>query len=179
MKIIISILLLSFMIQTSWTDNLNRKIEEIDLNSKEISHDVSSDNEYVYLQAKYEIDNKFKTVFRLENKELNSFNFDCKIYQEKDFIFASFSTIIEPILYKGKSDTIRPKFKLEESKKYFKNDSVGIKYNRTIYVFDYQNIDSLKIELKKKPFINKNINYIDYLHEFERFERFLKKVKTN
>lgn len=150
-------------------------IQELDSSSKEIVNEIKSDDESIYTYSKSELNNKSKTELTFESKEKESFNFKYKIYQKNKFIFASSSYVQEPLFWKGGSDTVRPKFKLEESKMYFKNNSVGIQYSRFIYVFENQNMDSLKTDLNQKTWTNKRLNNSDYLSVLKRVERFQEK----
>ena len=176
MKVIISILLFSFWTQTNWVEDIDILISTIDSNAKVVASKNNSDGESIIKYTKSKLYNNIKTLVILESKDKNTFDLEYTVYQNNNVIIAQLTSSIETLFYKGATDLNRPKSLIKESRKYFKNDSIGIEYLRQIDVFENQNIDSLKLELQKKPFEKKPLDNVAYIEVEERLQR-MRKIK--
>jgi hypothetical protein len=157
----------------SWVKELDILIKNVDNSGKVIKNEEENDSTFFSRFTKSKLDRNYKTEIVSESKD-EPFYLKTTFYHTKAFIFAEFSYSVLPIFYKGRSKVKRPINEIEESKKYFKNDSIGIEYSRKIDVFSNQNIDSLKNELQKKPFEEKMLTKEDNMKEYARLKKMQK-----
>lgn len=148
------------MTQNNWVKDIDALIQDIDLNAKEIKYTEKKVDDTITSYSKSKLNKNYKTELITEDN--NGWFFEYKVYQTKKEILAIFDFYNTPFYYKGYSTKERAILEIVETKLYFKNDSVGIEYIRRIDVFENENIDSLKTELRKKPFTNKPLNNVDY-----------------
>ena len=173
MKTITVILLFTLITQNSWIKDIDALIQTIDLNANEIKSKLITKDDTVSKYSKSKLDKNFRTVICITGKD--NFLYEFKVYHSKNkfFLISEFNNFA--FYYKGINSTMRPISEIKETKLYFKNDSIGIEYIRSIDVFENQNIDSLKVELLKKPFTSKPLNNIDYIKNKNRLKR-MKKI---
>lgn len=160
------------MTQNNWIKNIDTLIQDIDLNGYKTRYTEKREDDSIISYSKFKLNRNYKTVLITEDN--NGWFFECKVYQTKNEVVAVFDFSNLPCYYKGYSAKSRPISEISETKSYFKNDSIGIEYRRYIDVFKNQNIDSLKIELLKKPFNSKLLGKVDYKKEMTKFKRMRK-----
>lgn len=173
MKILLVIIFISFFTQIDWVKYIEKRVELINRESKEVLNKTKSDNKASLNHIERKLNSQRKIIFTLESEGDYSLSYNYEIYKEEEFIFATKFNCLEHVFYKGVSKN-KSVAKIKETNNYFKNDSVGISYSRKIDVFANQSIDSLKIELQKKDFIESHLNKDDYKQECSKYKRLQK-----
>ncbi len=176
MKIAIAISLPLLLAQLNWIDYLNHTISKIDVQAKIVKHKIIlEDNGKVELTA-YKLKPYRKEHIKIVFTSKYTSNIDYTVYSTKQLDFAKFDYFISYLFYKGVKPRDAPTCKMIDSKIYFKPDSTGIEFTRELDIYDNQNIDSLKQELKKQSYTQKALAKKDYIKNSERLKRVKNKI---
>jgi hypothetical protein len=174
MKIFLLLLLSLIVVQpVKWIDDIDKVVEHIDLNAKLVKSKTVSDStsEVTYKESK--INKAKKSIFQGVSKTKNIYTFNFKYYQLNNKIIFRSTDSFDRYFSKGSHQSL-PYANIKEVKKYYKSESVGIQYSRRIDVYVNQNIDSLKMELKKLDFVATDLTIEDYKKDVSALKRLRK-----
>lgn len=174
MKGILSILLLGFVSQLSWVDEVKSKIKNIDKTAVLIIDEIAVEKEEQSIYKEYESVFGNKTVIDYQHLKSETFAFNFTFYEINKGLIASYTYGTQLLFHKG-DDENKPFVEVYESKKFFKNDSLGVEYYKELEVFKDDDIQTKKEELSLIEFETKALNNSDFMKE----KKLLTRVKKN
>ncbi len=162
MKLLILSILFVLIPSDDWLADIKNNIAKVDAEAKMIKEKTIVNGHFSGTMTKSKLKNNRLITFIVNDTTSFNNELSSKVYSYRQRIYADFTQMMVPHIYKGRHTIDLPIAAIIEKNSYYKNENKGITFYREIDVYKGDNIDSLKQELKKLDFEQKQLNGDDY-----------------